>query len=583
MSRFEDALRLLGGGKRSGDGWVARCPAHDDRAASLSIKPKGDDDFLARCFAGCTFEAIRDALEAKGLQKRPMAQAQEPRERRKVAKTTRHEIRDAAGELQCLHVRLDYEGGGKTFFFEMPDGTRRLTIKGTRLLYGVELIARNPGAPVVICEGEKAADALRRIGVRCALGTVGASILPDPDILDVLRDREVYLWPDNDEPGRIQGRALAARMRGRSRSLRLISWPDAPEKADAADFVEAGKTVDDFAVLADAAKAVEPELPASVVRIGNVEAVRRVLIREDARYATGRMPDAISTGIRELDRRLRGGWIPGEVYLLGAPTGSGKTTAMQGFAAIAAERGPVLYVSPEMTIEALIEREITRRCGIPEYEIAKQDDREEGADEGEKRANAAGQRSATAARLMSDALPVLIYGRSDATMADIVETARAIPGLRLIVIDYAQQVAEIESNRPRYLQVGDVANRSVDLAKELGIPVLLASQVNVTEGKRRGDERTYSFREAQILEHKASVAFILERSDPPEEWGQTRPYTVPVPAQLIIRKNRHGETWGRIEVEWWPALYRLQEPRPKPTTPQDMVDRYRERADLRDD
>jgi hypothetical protein len=46
---------------RSGDGWTARCPAHDDRHNSLSIHHR-DGRWLLRCHAGCGWQAIVDAL-----------------------------------------------------------------------------------------------------------------------------------------------------------------------------------------------------------------------------------------------------------------------------------------------------------------------------------------------------------------------------------------------------------------------------------------------------------------------------------------------------------------------------------------
>ena len=54
-------------GRRSGRGWVARCPAHDDRNPSLSIAEGRDGRPLLFCFAGCQWPDIRDALQAKGL------------------------------------------------------------------------------------------------------------------------------------------------------------------------------------------------------------------------------------------------------------------------------------------------------------------------------------------------------------------------------------------------------------------------------------------------------------------------------------------------------------------------------------
>lgn len=55
------------GGHRSGAGWLAKCPAHDDQTPSLSIKDGELGRLLLFCFAGCeTFQVIA-LLKARGL------------------------------------------------------------------------------------------------------------------------------------------------------------------------------------------------------------------------------------------------------------------------------------------------------------------------------------------------------------------------------------------------------------------------------------------------------------------------------------------------------------------------------------
>jgi hypothetical protein len=48
--------------KRAADQWSARCPAHDDRGPSLSIKELPDGRLLLHCFAGCSVTQIIAAL-----------------------------------------------------------------------------------------------------------------------------------------------------------------------------------------------------------------------------------------------------------------------------------------------------------------------------------------------------------------------------------------------------------------------------------------------------------------------------------------------------------------------------------------
>jgi putative DNA primase/helicase len=54
-------------GRKCGGGWVARCPAHDDRTPSLSIREISNGKILVRCFAGCRQKDVIDALRSRGL------------------------------------------------------------------------------------------------------------------------------------------------------------------------------------------------------------------------------------------------------------------------------------------------------------------------------------------------------------------------------------------------------------------------------------------------------------------------------------------------------------------------------------
>jgi hypothetical protein len=59
-----EILSRLKGVRHSRRGWIALCPAHEDRSPSLSIR-EGNGKALLHCFAGCTVEAICVALEIK--------------------------------------------------------------------------------------------------------------------------------------------------------------------------------------------------------------------------------------------------------------------------------------------------------------------------------------------------------------------------------------------------------------------------------------------------------------------------------------------------------------------------------------
>ena len=57
-------LPRLHGMRKVGSGWIANCPAHEDRSPSLSITEGDDGRLLLHCHAGCK---VHDILAAVGL------------------------------------------------------------------------------------------------------------------------------------------------------------------------------------------------------------------------------------------------------------------------------------------------------------------------------------------------------------------------------------------------------------------------------------------------------------------------------------------------------------------------------------
>src|ERR1044072_7164566 len=67
-------LHKFKGLKRSGEGWTAKCPAHDDQHNSLSVRKGDDGRELYYCHAGCTFEQIIAALGLDSPSKKLVAE-----------------------------------------------------------------------------------------------------------------------------------------------------------------------------------------------------------------------------------------------------------------------------------------------------------------------------------------------------------------------------------------------------------------------------------------------------------------------------------------------------------------------------
>jgi hypothetical protein len=107
-----------------------------------------------------------------------------------------------------------------------------------RPLYGLNRLIMTPDAVVILCEGEKAADAAQRLfpGYAC-LSWFGGTAQVDGADLAPLATRDLIIWPDNDAPGLEAVRKLLPRLSTGTQVVRTASLPD---KFDAADLERQG-------------------------------------------------------------------------------------------------------------------------------------------------------------------------------------------------------------------------------------------------------------------------------------------------------------------------------------------------------
>jgi hypothetical protein len=207
----------------TGVSFTARCPAHGGIDANLKGKRSPEDGSTAifKCWShDCTTEEV---LRALGLW----------RERKPTPPGTvlRWEARLATdpGKPLASHV-IRYGADGKKSAAWEPPIRKDLSV-GTNDLafYRAWDLTPGPGT-VVVCEGERATEAVRAAGFE-AVGTYGTGHTPSDAALAVLDGKDTVLWPDADDPGRRSMAGLAARLG----AVRVVDTSGFPEGWDAAD------------------------------------------------------------------------------------------------------------------------------------------------------------------------------------------------------------------------------------------------------------------------------------------------------------------------------------------------------------
>ena len=304
MSAAEKLLARLPDAKPSGKGWSARCPAHEDRRASLSVSEGENGGAVVFCHAGCTAEAVCEALGltladlmpedpstlSTSMQSHKTRGKGEYRRRRQcrqsngqVFATAREAVaalekkhgprsafwtyHDASGEPVGLVVRWDTpEGKDIRPVSRNGSGWQVAGMAEPRPLYRLTDLAH--ARRVYVVEGEKAADAARSIGLVCTTSPHGAESAGKAD-WSPLVGRDVVILPDHDDAGRKYAGAVAGIL-GRldpPATVRVVELPGLPEGGDLFDFVEQHDAVESETLaqrindLADEAPAWEPEKP----------------------------------------------------------------------------------------------------------------------------------------------------------------------------------------------------------------------------------------------------------------------------------------------------------------------------------
>lgn len=243
------------------------------------------------------------------------------------------------------------------------------------------------------------------------------------------------------------------------------------------------------------------------------------------------LAQGVPTGYRLLDY-LTAGLHKGELTLLAARPRQGKTSLAMNIAQAAAKAGKkVLFVSLEMTKEAIIDRLL---CSIAQVDLL---------------AYRAGRlKREDFSRLAVAQMELDEYGENiiihdDAKMSvgrleGIIRGMSKERAIDLVIVDYLQLLRPDKARDQRHLEVGQISRGLKALALELGLPVLGLSQLN-REIEHRSSKRPVlsDLRESGDLEQDADMVWFLYYPNNDEDQAIDEKNV-----ELIIGKQRNGPT-----------------------------------------
>lgn len=288
---------------------------------------------------------------------------------------------------------------------------------------------------------------------------------------------------------------------------------------------------------------------------GTVKAIGDTL---DATLKHLQEPDTrprIKTGFRDLDETLSGGLRAGQLVIVAARPGVGKTTLGGDIVRNACIRQgkTALFFSLEMSTEELNARIIAAET---ETRFSAMQANELSPSEWEHVTNQA--------RKFSDA-KIFIDDTPGATMTDIRAKTKMLKqgGLDLVVVDYLQLLTSGKPTESRQQEVAEFSRALKRLAKECEVPIIAVAQLN-RGVEQRGEgalPKISDLRESGAIEQDADVVILINRPD----------YQNPDDARagevdFIVAKHRGGPI-GTVTAAHQLHYSKFSDP-PRPSTPE---------------
>ncbi len=240
------------------------------------------------------------------------------------------------------------------------------------------------------------------------------------------------------------------------------------------------------------------------------------------------MLTGITTGFRDLDA-VTSGFHPGELIIIAGRPGMGKTALCMDMARKAAKAGtPTAIYSLEMTTDSIVKRMLCAEAGIDSRKL----------DQGK----ASSYERNLMTRYISDlcSWPIFIDDESKLDIQTLrAKLRRAVKEKKigLAVVDYIQLMDAKTRTENRQQEITLISRGLKSIAKELQIPLIVASQLSrATESRDKSKPRLSDLRESGSIEQDADAVMLIYRPDYYEKSGEDKTATID------IAKQRSGPT-----------------------------------------
>jgi len=270
---LETVLERLPDHKPTSNGWQARCPAHDDRKASLCIHTEPDGKVLLKCQAGCE---TKDILAALGLTWNDLFPPDRKPDRPSAA-LRKGKRRTFAADHRVV-ATYDYVNEDDELLYQVQRTDtkefvqrRRVirdnvakweyNIKGvTRVLYRLPQVksAIMEGRPVYVVEGEKDVHTLESWGLTATTNSGGAMSKWLDGFSRSLSGADIIILPDNDAPGRKHAEDVGRCLQGIATRVRVLCLPGLKEHGDVTDWATSGGMLEKLLALQESAPDFRP-------------------------------------------------------------------------------------------------------------------------------------------------------------------------------------------------------------------------------------------------------------------------------------------------------------------------------------